>query len=155
MQWDGSAHSNRPHPRQLPIPSSEAVRTAALQASWRRDRRVARRRIAWRWIAWYAQRYLPALLALLALLAIGSYLAGWVPAMPRFDGRPAEAVAAAHVHPIAPAEPAAKANDTPLTLRVSRQFEPHEALPAALDEAQTSADTLTLTTENWLHSKEP
>lgn len=131
---------------------------SALQASWRRDRRVARRRIVWRWMLWYAQRCAPALLALLALLVVAGYLAGWLPAMPWTDKRPAKAVAAAHVPPVAPVaspESAAETNNTPLTLHLSRQLEPHAAATALLGDAQTSADTLTLTPENWLHSKEP
>ena len=69
-----------------------------------------------------------------------------------------QAVAAAHVPPVAPVaspESAAETNNTPLTLHLSRQLEPHAAATALLGDAQTSADTLTLTPENWLHSKEP
>ena len=69
MQWQRSEHQQPPSPRRRPsVPDSEAVRLAALQASWRRDRRVARRRIFWRWIVWFALRYLPWLLVALALL---------------------------------------------------------------------------------------
>jgi hypothetical protein len=51
------------------VPSTEAIRQAALSASWARDRRVARRRLAWRWLLWAGWRIgLPLLLAL-ALVA--------------------------------------------------------------------------------------
>jgi hypothetical protein len=34
------------------VPSSEALRQAALSASWTRDHRIARRRLAFRWLLW-------------------------------------------------------------------------------------------------------
>jgi hypothetical protein len=47
------------------VPSSEAIRRAALSASWERDRRVASRRLAVRWLLWAWWRIgLPLLLAL-------------------------------------------------------------------------------------------
>lgn len=47
------------------MPSSEAIRRAALSASWARDHRVARRRLAVRWLLWAWWRIgLPLLLAL-------------------------------------------------------------------------------------------
>ena len=46
-----------------PVPDGNATRRAALQASWRRGRFVARRRLAWRWTLWFVLRgLLPALL---------------------------------------------------------------------------------------------
>ena len=46
----------------VPVPDIERLRRAALQASWRRDRRVARRRTFLRWALWYGLRGLPLLL---------------------------------------------------------------------------------------------
>ncbi|HAJ11196.1 MAG: hypothetical protein WCS60_00755 [Hydrogenophaga sp.] len=71
--------------RQGALPNTESVRQAALAASWRRDRAVARRRLAWRWAGWYLWRSLPYLLVAGALLATGVYLwhAGTVPSGPR------------------------------------------------------------------------
>ena len=47
-------------PRRLPR-ASDALRRAALEKSWQRDRRVGRRRVAWRWMLWLLWRYgLPA-----------------------------------------------------------------------------------------------
>ena len=37
--------------------SSQALRDAALRASWHRDNRVARRRKAWRWILFWSWKY--------------------------------------------------------------------------------------------------
>ena len=60
------------HPR--PLPGTETVRQAALAASWRRDRAVARRRLARRWVVWYLWRSMPYLLAAGALLGVSVYL---------------------------------------------------------------------------------
>ena len=50
-------------PQTAPVPDAEALRRAVLQASWRRDRWVARRRVWLRWLVWVTGRYLmPALL---------------------------------------------------------------------------------------------
>jgi uncharacterized BrkB/YihY/UPF0761 family membrane protein len=52
------------------------VRQAALNASWARDRRIARRRLAFRWLFWAAWRIgLPVLLA----LALALWLLGQIP----------------------------------------------------------------------------
>ena len=66
--------STTPGIRPRPLPGAESVRQAALAASWRRDRAVARRRLAWRWAGWYLWRALPYLLAACALLGGGAYL---------------------------------------------------------------------------------
>lgn len=39
------------------VPDPDALRLTALQASWRRDRQVGRRRLAWRWAVWYAIQF--------------------------------------------------------------------------------------------------
>lgn len=52
-----------------PLPDPDALRRAALAASWQRDRHVGRRRLAWRHLQWFlARRVVPAL-AVLALVA--------------------------------------------------------------------------------------
>lgn len=55
------------------LPSSDAVRRAALARSWQRDRRVGRRRLAWRWTLWGLWRYGPPVGAA-ALLAAALWL---------------------------------------------------------------------------------
>lgn len=45
-------------PPVAPVPDAEALRLALLQASWRRGRWVARRRLALRWLLWATTRYL-------------------------------------------------------------------------------------------------
>ena len=52
-----------------PVPDIDVLRRAALQASWRRDRRIARRRTAMRWALWYGVRGLP-LVLLAAAVAV-------------------------------------------------------------------------------------
>ncbi|WP_291065466.1 hypothetical protein [Hydrogenophaga sp.] len=57
------------------LPDPETLRRSALQASWRRDRWVRARRLAWRWLLWACWRYGPAALLLLAALgALGRWL---------------------------------------------------------------------------------
>lgn len=81
-----------PEIRQKPA-DAETLRMAALRASWTRDRRVARRRVALRWLAWAFWRYG---LALLLVLAIAASLAWWMRGvsptglrLPRFTLMPA------------------------------------------------------------------
>jgi hypothetical protein len=54
------------------VPTSEMLREAALHASWQRDRRVRARKLTWRWIEWFATRWMLPVAAALAL--------GYVPA---------------------------------------------------------------------------
>jgi len=75
-------------------PDAEALRQAALRASWARDRRVARRRLALRWLAWAFWRYG---LALLLVLTLAASVAAWLfnfsqPSLhsPRFTVMPAQ-----------------------------------------------------------------
>lgn len=166
MQWQRSEDLSKPHPNPKFIPDSESLRLAALQASWRRDHRVAQRRIAWRWTTWYVQRYAPHAFAALLLLAGVAYLSGvrpswsW-PENPSTDREPMPryvpplvpvAVIPADAPPDTP-DIAVEDDDAPLVLRNSLNFETRS--PTATPVVQTSADTLSLKPENWLHSKEP
>jgi hypothetical protein len=56
-------------PAPQPVPNAHALRLAALQSSWRRDRWVARRRVALRWVLWVLGRY--------GLYAMGTVAAAW------------------------------------------------------------------------------
>jgi hypothetical protein len=56
-------------PSVAPVPDAEALRRAALQASWVRGRWVARRRVALRWALWVVTRYLMPALAVFGLMA--------------------------------------------------------------------------------------
>ena len=164
-------------PPAAPVPDAEALRRAALQASWQRDRWVARRRVWLRWLLWVSGRYLmPALL----VFGLGAWL--WLGVLPGIGNpldqmaifqtpatRPAPAAMPAPVPatnaPPLPAEPAGTAYSpegeelpSPLVLR----FEPNWAATSASSGGMTTAapDTSTptqphLKPENWLHSKEP
>jgi hypothetical protein len=169
MLWQRSESPSSPHQVQPSIPGSDSVRQAALQASWRRDRRVAQRRIAWRWVTWYFQRFSPHALAVLTVLVGAAYLRGSLPSWSG-GGDPHDTASAAVVHapysppavPTAPAPvpqppPADTAPDleSPLTLRTSLALGAHAAAPSPYPGTETSPDTLSLKPENWLHSKEP
>ncbi len=106
-----------------PVPDIDGLRRAALQASWRRDRSVAQRRMAMRWLAWYAIRGLP-------LLAIA--VAVWLWVLPKLNAA-AQATASAPVQQASPAVIAPAANPpTPdlqrgepgLQLRLESPFQP-------------------------------
>ena len=169
MLWQRSEPLKPPHELPPSIPGSDLVRQAALQASWQRDRRVAQRRIAWRWTVWYVQRFSPHVLVGVTALAGVAYLTGSLPSWSdRGAGpeRPAPSVAPAPYSP--PSVPttalvnapsveqaAAPATDLPLTLRASLALGAALATPAPAPAAPNSPDTLTLKPENWLHSKEP
>lgn len=53
-----------------PLPDTDLIRRAALQASWARDRELARQRLALRWFAWILVR----LMAIAALVAAATWL---------------------------------------------------------------------------------
>lgn len=53
----------------MPVIDTNTLRQAALQNSWQRDQRVARRRLAVRWVLWWLWQYRYGVLALCAVLA--------------------------------------------------------------------------------------
>lgn len=166
-----------PQPPSIPtsaaVPDAEALRRAALQASWRRDRWVARRRVLLRWLLWITGRYLmPAML----VFGLGAWLwLGVLPGMgnpldrlaqflqPAASPAPAAtpppgvvATAATVVQPLPPAEPATE-NDNPayspegeeLPVPLHLRFEPRWAAAASRGSitatVSAAADTLTTT----------
>jgi hypothetical protein len=66
----------------MSLPDPEAVRLDALQRSWQRDREVARRRLARRWVVWALLRY-----GLPAMLVLGTAAGVWVWALPEAHAR--------------------------------------------------------------------
>ncbi|MDQ7744336.1 hypothetical protein [Hydrogenophaga pseudoflava] len=114
-------------------------------------------------MVWFAQRYLPWLVVALALLIVAGYLSGRLPASSKAEPRMVEAEAAVYApEPVsattaeaAPLEAVAETDSGPLKLEVSVQIERTARVATTAIEAPTSPDTLTLTPENWLHSKEP
>lgn len=112
----------------LGVPNSDALRRAALEKSWQRDRRVGRRRVAWRWMLWLLWRFgLPA--AAVMVLAAAAVWA-WRTVGPTPAPTPAAST------PIA--EPAPTLNDTPAgpsagnpKLRMDWPTTPSEPPPAS------------------------
>jgi hypothetical protein len=168
MLWQRSEPLNPPRDLPPTIPGSDTVRQAALQASWRRDRRVAQRRIAWRWVVWYFQRYSPHVLVGFAVLVGAAYLRGSLPPLSGNGEQPTGPEANVTRVPYSPpsvpvAQPPAPpvlqsqemSTDLPLLLRASSALEVHAAGPSPPADTKISTDTLSLTPENWLHSKEP
>lgn len=168
MLWD----RRKPLPSSVPtrrpdVPCADAVRQAALEASWRRDRQVAQRRIAWRWVVWYARRLTPPLIGVLGLVVLVAYVAGiWSSAseesQPVADSSPvASAPEAAPSGPDLPVVSDAptvldgSTDLTPLTLRATTVLIEAPSTPPPRAKAPASADTLSLKPETWLHSKEP
>ena len=162
-----------------PVPDIDGLRRAALQASWRRDRRVAQRRMAMRWAGWYALRGLP-------LMAIAA--AAWLWALPLLNERalatanaPAQqasptssalvvsARSAAEVTPPMPAVPDPKPSEPELQLRLESPFQaaPPKATTQAADTSAArvqpadkaasakESPSPQLKPDNWLHSQEP
>jgi hypothetical protein len=157
-------------PPSAPVPDAEALRRAALQASWRRDRWVARRRVLLRWLLWATGRYLmPAML----VFGLGAWL--WLGVLPNMGNPldrlaifqqpaanpaaatppPPVAVATSSVQALAPAEPATAEDDGPayspegeeLPVPLRLRFEPRWAVSASSGSitatVSAAADTLT------------
>lgn len=97
----------------MPVLDTNTLRQAALRASWVRDQRVARRRLAMRWALWWIWKYrarlsaaFAAVIALVVLLYLLGVIGPWTrSAMP--------------------------AQDTGLTLRLDTQLQERSAQPAA------------------------
>ncbi|WP_291010290.1 hypothetical protein [Hydrogenophaga sp.] len=170
MLWPQAASSTQSQP----APSAEALRVATLQASWVRDRQVARRRLAWRWLVWAWWRYL---LPSAVVLGSAAWLVTWL--MPEANRLLARQLAPAASQtaspaPLQPTRPAPMAPDPQLTaegeplelgrpdqdalvLRLdSRWAAPQIAPPASpLPSEEDVLLVPILMPENWLHSKEP
>ena len=173
MPWPAAASASRSMVA-TPAPTGDALRLATLQASWARDRQVARRRLAWRWLVWAWWRYL---LPAAVVLGLSAWLAGWI--LPRAHQQLSRLPAVsspprATSPPPLPAPPAPAAPDStltaegepleldgpdagPLTLRLDSRWATPQPVAAdnALSQAEDTLPAPTLTPENWLHSKEP
>ncbi len=93
MLWRRSIPQTPRSPGPKPVPDTNELRRAALQASWQRDRRIAQRRMAMRWALWYGARAVPVLVVAGAVAAFV-----WLWAMPRLCGT-ALNLAAPHTQP--------------------------------------------------------
>lgn len=184
MPWRRSERP-QPPPTPLPVPDAEAVRRAALLASWQRDRRVAKRRLAWRWILWYAHQYRWYLLAFMGVLAWVGVSMVRQPVVRSAPQRP-DAVSMPDARPSTPTQdvlvtapssdatpPLPAATLIPATtyaglpdldraavrLRPSATREPPPQVTSNASQLPVvgpdTSMTPSLIFENWLHSKEP
>jgi hypothetical protein len=105
---------------QLDDSPQEQLRVRLLQASWQRDRPIARRRIAKRWVQWLARHWaVPLGLVLLVALAL-AWLFGSTNV---FHG----AVPAQSLKDVSPP------HEWPIALQLTRQFQPSSTLLPPLD----------------------
>lgn len=134
------------------VPDAQALRRAALQASWQRDRRVGQRRLALRWLVWALRRFgVPVVLALAAAGAV------WLWLQPNTHA----ARDATIQSPPRTAEPPKAVNpliQEAIRLRMEPVWLPRGAAapvsptpPAATEDASEPQ----LKPDHWLHSKEP
>ena len=168
MLWQSNASPRPPATSALKVPGAEAVRQAALEASWRRDKRVAQRRLFWRWTLWYIQRfYLHALVALALVFGAVHFSDHWL-AWPLSASEPVAApdntplvvpadLPAASTPPPEQIAPTAAPDwvGEPMTLHASRQLDARPPRTTTAPAPSGLTDTLPLKPETWLHSKEP
>src|SRR5690606_10720347 len=147
MLWQRPARTLTPSPAPS-VPHGEALRLSALQASWKRDRWVARRRLAWRWLMWASWRCLiPAAAVMLFAWFILMPELGWRLAPAEAEQPPAPTVTQAIPAPPTAALPEQAPDTTQASPTLTDQPFP---LPEPI-----SAFTPHLKPENGLYSKEP
>ena len=161
MPWLSSSKT-KPPDAPATVPDTSVLRSTALQASWRRDRWVGRRRVALRWSLYYLGRYgLPGMLllsmGLFVWLRILPWLASppWQPAASVAIAPPPVPVAVPEQPASAPAPealmPASQEADPPL--RLERQWAAVSARLISVHEDDSPAPQLK--PDHWLHSQEP
>lgn len=144
-------------PAPYTVPDANQLRQHALQAGWQRDRQVARRRLALRWLWWALPRYGLPTAALAALLLALYTLIQWAitpkpPAVPPSVSSPAA---------LAPATAAASVAAPPSAPELGLPLRAEPVLPASQSASQppsSPADPvakLPLKPDNSLHLKEP
>lgn len=151
MRWRPSQPAVIPT-RAQPVPDAEALRRALLAASWKRDRAVSRRRLAWRWLLWAVRRHgLKLLLVGVSLLWATTLNRAPLGASP--DGAPARSHAEAppppDAAPVRPSQAAGPASSpgglepepAAVRLRLSPRLQPAAAQSAASKPAAPSAPT--------------
>jgi hypothetical protein len=163
---------SRSDPPKLPlapasVPDTQALRKAALESSWKRDRRVGKRRLVMRWVLWAFFRYgIPFSLLLAATLAAWFSLHTGLHQTPAVPTEPIPRTVAAPVQtPSVPVPEPSLDTDTDIhdnmdvmQLRLERSLSSSSALPSAttpLTHTVKPVNNPSLKPENWLHSKEP
>ena len=161
MPWLSSSKT-KPPDAPATVPDTSVLRSTALQASWRRDRWVGRRRVALRWVLFYLRRYgFPGMLLLGMGLFVWLRVVPWLAPPPL---QPAASVATAPppvpaASPEQPASspapealmPASPEADPPL--RLERQWAAVSARLISVHEDDSPAPPLK--SDNALHSQEP
>lgn len=148
------------------VPHSQALLQAALQASWKRDRRVGRRRLALRWVVWAFLRYgLPFLLLLAVATVVWFWLVPSLRAMAVNQAiiSPPEVATPVQTLPVTATEPAdtnIKIDTTgdSIALRLERILSSGSPATDSANRSPTAVEPVnnpSLKPENWLHSKEP
>ncbi|MGA8513330.1 MAG: hypothetical protein WB821_00990 [Burkholderiaceae bacterium] len=123
----------------MPVLDTNSLRESALRASWQRDQRVARRRLAIRWTLWWLWKYKHFILAALLLLAGLVYLLHRNGLLPTFSST----------------SPAVTDTDSGLPLRLERQLPERSNLPASKRTPAPDAPTpLQLKPDSQLKTKE-
>lgn len=154
MPWLSSAPP-KPISGTGPVPDLNALRGAALQASWQRDRSVGRRRLALRWCLFYAGRY-----GLWVVLLLAGACWTWFNGLPAFlQRKPAPGVQqvvvpsweTSNAAPAAPSQPAE--DDTPLNLTAGDRWGVRSTPTAPLK--NDDSPTLPLKPDALLYSLEP
>ena len=151
------------------VPDSDALRRAMLAASWKRDQRVARRRILARWVLWALGRYGWMVLVAVALVTSAWWWTHRISASASAaPSHPVEVAQVAQTTPTVPAAAPPTETDRPysmpplpehfgqgVVLRLTR-WSPmtRPASPVQLPAAQNAGNP-SLISEDWLHSKEP
>lgn len=135
------------------IPDAETLRQQALQRGWRRSQRVARRRLALRWLLWALPRYVLPAAALLAA-GFGLYLLYQQVTHPNTAPSQTPPAAAAPA-----AKPTALSAPDGLPLRLSLQLQATQPAQGTTTDALGNAIDLVanpiLKPDNSLNSKEP
>ena len=161
MPWLSSSKT-KPPDAPATVPDTSVLRSTALQASWRRDRWVGRRRVALRWSLYYLGRYgLPGLLMLSTGLFVWLRMVPWL-APPTLQPAASVAIAQPPVPAAAPEQAASSPAPEALMpaspeaappLRLERQWAAVSARLISVHEDDSPAPPLK--SDNALHSQEP
>lgn len=139
----------------LPVVDTNTLREAALRASWQRDQRVSRRRVAVRWLLWSVWKYRFYGIALIAAALAFVFWPSQQGGSPVAGTAPASAVTAQPTPvPSTPLTPSAP----DLQLRIdSHLLEPHQPAPStgAVPEDIASPPSLKLDTRLTIKETAP
>lgn len=171
MWWRRSAQPVLVPAEASHVPSTDVLRVAALQASWKRDRAVGRRRVAWRWTLWYTRQWGPWVTGIAAVaLAVVQWPVAHTLLTQWSSQRTAPTLPALVAVPAALPAPPSALTDRPVATLANpadaSALTVHLQMTVAWPKGQAPVPTSPLTTaepdlpepslkfETWLHSKE-